>query len=89
MHAYKHLNGTARQMTGCMLTNTLVAQLGRQTTVSSAPHHPNVLDRLDSKPLEWSERNRIRAESVAWQDKVPQMFFRGTRYCPTVPLRVR
>ncbi|KAF5830146.1 hypothetical protein DUNSADRAFT_14964 [Dunaliella salina] len=59
----------------------------RQTTVSLAQHHQNVLNRVGGSPLAWSERNRIRAESVPWQDKVPQMFFRGTRYCPTVPLR--
>jgi len=64
----------------------------RQTTVSPDPHHPHVLAMLGGamkdKAIAWSSRNTIRAESVPWENKVPQLLFRGTRYCPAVPLKV-
>jgi len=60
----------------------------RQASVSSDPHDARVMSRVGNNGAasqRWSQKMKISA-SVPWESKLPKLFFRGTMYCPYIPV---
>lgn len=54
---------------------------GHYNGPSLYPHHPVIVEHYSRGSPTWSKTRQLGSNAVAWEDRIPKLFFRGVGWC--------